>query len=251
MIFFSILFIAGIFAGILASVTGMASLVSYPILLSMGLPPLVANVTNTAALIFSGVGSTLSSKKELKNNRSDLYWIIPLAMLGSLLGCFLLLCFPSKIFEKVSPFMIAFVALFLILQPFFIKSKEERTSAVPVNKGGLTILLIFLIGTYSGYFGAASGVFMILVFSMTKGISLVVANAIKNITMGLTNLTATLVYIFYGNINWKYAIPMGAGFMIGGYIGSIIARHLPKKILRILISVGAFILAIYMYHKAF
>lgn len=113
MIVLSILFFSGIISGILASVTGMASLVSYPILLATGLTPVTANVTNTAELVFSGIGSTLSSRKELKENIKDLYWVIPVSVVGSLMGGVFLLEFPSEVFEKISPFMIAFVALFL------------------------------------------------------------------------------------------------------------------------------------------
>lgn len=247
-----LLFFAGIIAGILASVTGMASLVSYPILLATGLSPIVANVTNTAALIFSGIGSTISSKRELKYNYRDLVWILPIALAGSIMGCFLLLAFPSEIFEKVAPFMIALVALFFIIQPHLSSSTNSlQQTKIPVKKTLLTGIAIFLIGTYGGYFGAASGIFMLLVFSMTEGMNLVVANALKNVTMGATNLIATIIYLFYGHINWHYAIVMGAGFIIGGYVGPVIARHLPKKALRWLIIIGAFILAGYMFIQAF
>lgn len=118
MLTITLLLIGGIFAGILASVTGMASLVSYPILLATGLSPIVANVTNTAGLIFSGLGSSISSRRELKFSFKDLIWILPTAIFGSLSGCILLLTFPNKVFEKVVPFMILGAAIFLFSNPY-------------------------------------------------------------------------------------------------------------------------------------
>lgn len=247
---FLILFASGIIAGILASVVGMASLISYPILLATGLPPLVANVTNTAALIFSGLGSTLSSRRELRGKGSDLLWILPIALSGSLLGCFLLLAFPSKIFEQIVPFMILFAAVVFILQPFLQRAGTQAGTGTEqaVSKNLPTFIAVFLIGAYGGYFGAASGIFMLLVFSMSQ--RLIVANALKNVTMGATNLIATVVYCFSGHINWGHALFMGLGFVIGGFIGPLIARHLPRQLLRVLIIVGAIVLAVYMFLKS-
>lgn len=247
------LFIAGIVAGILGTVTGMASLVSYPILLATGLSPIVANVTNTAALIFSGLGATVSSRQELKYNKRDLIWILPTAAVGSIIGCILLLAFPSGIFEKIAPFMIGIVAIFFIVQPHLkaravVGSLDNNPS---VKKSFWSLLAILVIGAYGGYFGAASGIFMLLVFSATQGIRLTTANALKNVTMGLTNLIATGIFIFFGHIDWRAAIFMGAGFIIGGYVGPIIARRLPEKILRWIIIIGALLLAADMFYSAY
>ncbi|HEY0222445.1 sulfite exporter TauE/SafE family protein [Lactovum miscens] len=251
MLTITLLLIGGILAGILASVTGMASLVSYPILLATGLSPIVANVTNTAGLIFSGLGSSISSRRELKFSFKDLIWILPTAIFGSLSGCILLLTFPNKVFEKVVPFMILGAAIFFVFQPLLKKASTGNAQEVRVKKSLFNLIAIFLIGTYGGYFGAASGVFMLLVFSLTEGMSLLAANALKNVTMGITNLVATIVFIFFGHINWLFGLTMGAGFMIGGYIGPAIARKLPKTFLRWLIIIGAFILAGYMFKIAY
>lgn len=122
---------------------------------------------------------------------------------------------------------------------------------VPVDRSFWALIAIFIIGAYGGYFGAASGIFMLLVFSMTRGLNLLIANAIKNVVMGATNLVATIVYIFFGHIAWAAALPMAIGFIIGGAVGPAIARHLPANFLRWLIIIGAFILAGDMYYQAF
>lgn len=101
-----ILFPAGILAGILSSVTGLASLVSYPALLVIGVPPVFANVTNTAALVLTGLGSSTSSQKELKNHKKELLKILPLTIIGSIFGSFILLIEPATSFTHIVPFFI-------------------------------------------------------------------------------------------------------------------------------------------------
>ncbi|GKT02501.1 sulfite exporter TauE/SafE family protein [Furfurilactobacillus entadae] len=252
MIFIIFLFIAGIIAGIISTVTGMASLVSYPMLLAAGLSPVVANVTNTTGLVFAGFSSGISSRQELKYNYRDLFWISPLIVIGGVIGSVLLLVFPNDVFEKIVPFMIFAVAIVFAVQPRLrLDDAVALDGYVPVKKTLTTVVLVFLIGVYGGYFGAAAGVFTLLVFSETPGLRLTVANAIKNVAGGMANLVATIIFIFSGKVQWSAAIPMGVGFFVGGYIGPKIARYMPAKLLRWLIIIGALILAGNMFYGAF
>lgn len=100
------LLIAGTIAGFISAVAGLASLISYPVLLSIGVPPVSANVTNTAALIFTGLGSTMASGKELHGHRRIMWHVALVAMAGGIIGCLILAYAPSSSFEKVVPFMI-------------------------------------------------------------------------------------------------------------------------------------------------
>lgn len=120
-----LLFPAGVIAGILSTVTGLASLVSYPSLLMVGLMPVSANVTNTAALILTGLGSVFSSKKELASDRQEIIKIVPAALLGSVFGSLLLLEQPASEFAKVVPFFIFAAGLLLLF-------RKKRTVSVTV-----------------------------------------------------------------------------------------------------------------------
>lgn len=252
MLTFIILIIFGVLAGIVSTVTGMGSLVSYPVLLATGLPPIVANVTQTAAQAFSGFGAAASSRRELKANLRDLYWIMPVALFGSLVGSILLLIFPSSVFEKVIPFMVLFVAIFMLIQPHLPqKNRQEIKENARISRSPLMLAGVLGIGLYSGYFGAAAGVFMLVLFTLNRGISLLTSNALKNVTLGSTNLLATIIYAFFGHINWPYALMMGIGYIVGGYVGPVIARHLPQKLLRYIIILGAFILGISLFVEAY
>ncbi|GAK31659.1 predicted permease [Weissella oryzae SG25] len=247
------LFIAGIAAGVVSTLVGMASLISYPVLLAVGLPPVTANVTNTAALTFTGLGVGVSSRYELRTNYRDLYWILPLTVLGSLLGSFLLVIFPSQIFEKIVPFLVLMAAIVFLIRPYLHANRPlaDIRENVPIDRNFIMISAVFLISIYGGYFGAASGVFTLLAFTMTAGLKYTVANAVKNISGAVANLVATIIYAFYGNVNWGYALPMGAGFVIGGWIGPKVARSLPAETFRWLIILGAFVLSGYLFYKAY
>lgn len=234
-----ILFPAGILAGIASSVAGLASLVSYPALLLAGIPPVAANVTNTAALIFTGVGSGVASRRELKGQKRELLRLLPLTVGGSVCGGLLLLAAPASSFEHVVPFFI-FGAALLILKPlFFPSASREKPGA---RRGRLIFFLagaaVFLVGAYTGYFGAAGGVVMLAILGATSRASFAEYNALKNVTLGASNLAATLLFAFRGNICWLAALPLAAGFFVGGAIGPHIVRRVPARALSVVIAAG-------------
>lgn len=254
-----ILFPAGIVAGIASSVAGLASLVSYPALLLAGISPVSANVTNTAALIFTAVGSGAASKSELKGHSRELFKLLPLTVGGSLCGGMLLLAAPAASFEHVVPFFI-FGAAMLILWPEmpFVRShkqagqtyKEKSLLWKRIAEIGI-FTAIFLVGVYTGYFGAAGGVIMLAILAATSHLKFAEYNALKNVTLGASNFVATILFAFRAHIYWLAVLPLAAGFFIGGFIGPHIVRHVSPKLLKILIAVGAIGLAAYLFIKTY
>ena len=253
-----ILFPAGILAGILSSVTGLASLVSYPALLAIGVPPVFANVTNTAALVLTGFGSSISSQKELKNHKKELLKILPLTIIGSIFGSFILLIEPATSFTHIVPFFILFAGL-LLLFPANKERKEIENQTLKKVNGKNSVILkkiayviaVFLVGAYGGYFGAAAGVIMLAIFSITSKSGFPVYNALKNVSLGFSNLVATIIYAFRSHIYWLLVIPLGAGLFLGGYIGPKIVRMLPEKIIKAAVALGAIILAASLFIQAY
>jgi uncharacterized membrane protein YfcA len=168
---FAFLVAAGIAGGLSGSIAGLASLATYPALLAVGLPPVTANVTNTVALVFTGVGSVLGSREELKGQAPRLKKLAPVAMLGGAVGAALLLSTPAEGFEKLVPLLLGFASL-TILVP------RRRTAVNPgdepaADAGPTTAHLvgqgaaIFLIAVYGGYFGAAAGVLLLALLLRT------------------------------------------------------------------------------------
>lgn len=248
--FFTIIFIffGGIASGLLSSVASMASLASYPVLLAVGIPPVYANVTNDAALIWTGIGSTISSFKELKGHWKQVASYATFTVLGSILGCYLLLSFPSKVFEKVVPFFIAGSGVMVIASARHHNLEPHKR---PLWQEIFYIAALLAMGVYTGYFGAAGGVIVLVLLTYITNEKFIVVNAIKNVVCGLANLVALIVFAFTSHIYWLQAIPLAVGMFIGGYLGMDILKIVPAKYVRIFIATLAFIQAAYFFYKAY
>ncbi len=246
-----VLVVVGIIAGIVSTAAGLASLVSYPVLLLLGLPPVTANVTNTFALVFTGVGAVASSQRELRGHGCELRVLIPLTLAGCIAGALLLFAIPAATFAKVVPFFIL-VAAILVLIP---RHLHVQTPGQPASRAwwvtALAWLGIFLVGGYTGYFGAAGGVLMLSILSMISNAPFTVYNAQKNLALGLANLVSAIVYATQATIHWRYVLPLGIGFLIGGILGPKIVRHVPARLLKVLIGIGALILAASLFKSAY
>ncbi|MDF7636744.1 sulfite exporter TauE/SafE family protein [Leuconostocaceae bacterium ESL0958] len=244
----------GILAGIVSTTAGLASLVSYPALLAIGVPPVFANVTNTAALFMTGIGSTLSSRKELGAHRKELLHVLPLTVGGSILGAWLLLAAPATTFTKVVPFFVLVAAILLFLQvyPIPYPGRREKQAAGPSRLGQvLKSIAILGVGAYCGYFGAAGGVMMLAILAATTTMNFSSYNALKNVSLGLSNLTAAIIYAFSSHIYWALVVPLGIGLFCGGYIGPKIVRIIPEKVLKLIVSILALGLALQLFWKAY
>lgn len=231
----------GIVAGLLSTMAGMASLVSYPVLLSLGLPPVSANVTNTSAQIFTGIGSTLSSTKELRSAKHATLFDAIWALIGSVCGCVLLLVAPASSFEKVVPVLIAFAGG-LMLYSLLAKPSKQKRVAHPKLKA----VALFLVGIYIGYFGASAGVITLAILTITEDLPFATTNAIKNFISFTGNGLAMVIYAFTADVRWAMVLTMGVGFLIGGWLGPKIVRHLPVRPMRFVIALAAFGLAAYL-----
>lgn len=252
----AILFPVGILAGVVSTTAGMASLVSYPALLSVGIPPVFANVTNTAALVMTGFGSTVSSQKELGDHKKDLIKVLPLTILGSVVGSVLLLEQPSASFTKVVPFFILLAGILMLTSIKKTTAGHPAASLSVHSHHSLMITIIVVaavlfVGAYCGYFGAAGGVMMLAILSATTSMPYSSYNALKNVSLGASNLVATLIFAFKSHIYWWLVIPLGLGLFVGGYIGPKIVRVIPEKVLKIVVSMLAFGLAIDLFVKAY
>ncbi|WP_239459626.1 sulfite exporter TauE/SafE family protein [Limosilactobacillus coleohominis] len=241
--------LGGIVAGVLSSAASFASLASYPLLLSLGIPPVYANVTNDAALIWNSLGAILSSGRELHGHWKQVSYYAIFTVVGSIIGCFLLLSFPAKVFEKVVPFFILLAGTMIIISG----RKKALTQEIPSSwKKLFFMFMLILVGIYAGYFGAASGVVILVLLTYLNSSNFLVTNAIKNAVCGLTNLTALIIYSFTSHIYWLYANPLAIGMFIGGYLGPIIVRNVPEKAIRWVIAILSIIQAgIYFYQAYF
>jgi uncharacterized membrane protein YfcA len=221
-----LLLAAGVLAGVAGSVAGLASLVSYPALLAVGLPPLTANVTNTVALVLYTVSAATFSRRELAGQAGRVRRLASVTVVGGAAGAALLLSTPEAVFEFLVPLLIGGASLVLLLQPGIRRLAgglvDERSPAG-----------VFGVGVYGGYFGAAAGVVLLALLTVSVAEPLARLVAVRNVSLGLANLVAAVSFALFGPVRWAAAAPLAAGFLVGGGIGPGLVRRLPGDRLRV------------------
>jgi uncharacterized protein len=235
---------AGVLGGLTGSIAGLASVATYPALLLVGLPPVTANVTNTVALVFNGIGSVVGSRPELAGQEAWIKRIAPAAALGGAVGAALLLLTPAEGFEKLVPILLGLASV-AILVP---RRGNRQARVASHQQHRVTVLFeataIFLISIYGGYFGAAAGV-MLLALRLGAGYeTLAHANAGKNLLLGVANGVAALVFVVLAPVQWLAVVPLGLGCLLGSRLGPIVVRHAPARPMRALIGVSGLALAV-------
>ena len=237
-----VLLAAGTAGGIFSTVVAIASLVTYPTLLALGVPPLSANMTNTVALAFTGAGSVAGSRPELAGQGRRVLRLGLITALGGAAGAAILLLTPAGTFTVVVPVLIAGASLILLVQP---RLRRLSPPAVPGGRRRLvTVAALFAVAMYVGYFGAAAGVLLLVVLTAMISEPLVRVNAIKNAVSGMANTMAAACFAIWGDVRWNLVVPLAAGFLMGGWIGPKIARRVPAQAFRVLVSVAGFALAV-------
>jgi uncharacterized membrane protein YfcA len=236
----ALLFVAGIGGGLVGSIAGPASLTTYPALLLIGLPPVAANVTNTVALVFNGVGSVSASLPELKGQRAVLKRLVPAGVVGGGAGAALLLSIPAEGFENLVPVLLAASSVLIALPQ---RDRPARTGR-SISRTLLEGVAVLAICVYGGFFGAAAGVLMLALFLRTGSDSLAHANATKNVVLGVANGVAALIFIVFAPIHWLAVVPLGIGCLLGSRIGPAIVRRAPATPLRLLIALAGLALAV-------
>jgi uncharacterized membrane protein YfcA len=239
-----LLILAGIGAGLIGSIAGLASLVSYPALLAAGLSPVSANVTNTVALVFSSVGSVSASGPELRGRRAMLERLVTAGAAGGILGGALLLTTPADAFKRVVPWLIGLASLAVLIGPRRLPHPDLRPEDADHPGAGLTVAL-FVIGVYGGYFGAGAGVAMLAVLGRTFS-ALPVANAVKNLVLGVANALAAVAFAIFGSVHWPFAVFLAIGLFVGGSLGPRVVRRANPRILRVLIALAGMGLAVHL-----
>ncbi|MFL6127556.1 MAG: sulfite exporter TauE/SafE family protein [Mycobacteriales bacterium] len=225
------LFAAGVVAGVVSVVASLASLVSYPALLAVGVPPLAANVTNTTALVFVGFGSAAGSRPELAGQRPRLLRLGLLNAVGGGIGAALLLLTPASAFEAVVPWLIAAASLVLLAGPGL---RPDQ----PGGREGSTVLnaAVLAVAVYTGYFGAAGGVLVLAVLTALLDEPLVRTIALKNVVSSVANAVAAVIFALFGPVDWSAVPPLALGFLVGGRLGPALVRRLPGDALRVFIA---------------
>jgi uncharacterized membrane protein YfcA len=240
---------AGFVAGIMTSTVGIASLLSFPVLLAVGLPPVVANASNTIGMTPAGLTGSFGYRAELREHPVVTTTIIGTCAVGAVGGAVLLLALPPGVFEAVVPWLILGTCLLVGAQPRISRWLRKSAQAAPDERTRLspaTTIFSTLVGAYGGYFGAGSGVMMMAVLGLGSNLDFRVVNALKTLAVLASNLVASVIFVFVAELDWLAIVLLAAGSVVGGYVGARIGRRLNPTALRTLIVVVGVVAAVRM-----
>jgi uncharacterized membrane protein YfcA len=248
----AILFGTAILAGIINSVAGGGSLISFPALIMLGQPALLANATNTAAVWPGSLSSAIAYRRDTQTDRILLLALIWASITGGLLGAVLLVVTPADFFRKIVPFMILLATLlFAFRAPLTQLFKIGGTGKDRIGKFGYIggFLCQLLVATYGGYFSAGIGILMLGSLSIMGLHDIHRMNGIKNILSIFINVIAFIFFIIKGLVVWRLALLMAVGTMIGGYAGARWAQRIDQRYIRaFVVGVGLF-LSVWLFVK--
>ncbi|MDY0814183.1 sulfite exporter TauE/SafE family protein [Kitasatospora purpeofusca] len=230
--------VAGVGAGMINVIVGSGTLITFPVLLAVGLPPITANVSNSFGLVPGSASGVLGYRRELAGQGARLARFGTASLLGGVLGAYLLIELPSAAFDAIVPVLILLALVLVVLQPRVAKAVAARRRPDGDQHGGPLLLVgIFLTGIYGGYFGAAQGVLLLALMGMLLQEDLQRINGVKNALAMIVNGVAALFFLFTSTVNWTAAGLIAAGSLVGGMVGAKVGRRLPPQALRAVIVV--------------
>lgn len=235
--------LAGVAAGTINAVVGSGTLITFPVLLAFGFPPVVANVSNNIGLVPGGVTATLGYREELVGQGRRIRLLAPMSFVGAITGALLLLSLPAAAFATIVPVLLGIALVLVVAQPRMQAAMARRRAAAPQSSGrghrGLAMAGTLVAGAYGGYFGAAQGVLLVGLLGSLLPEPLQRVNALKNVLSLVVNSVAAVVFVSVArdSIDWRVVGLIAVGSLSGGFLGSRYGRRLPSSVLRALIVV--------------
>jgi uncharacterized protein len=235
---------AGFAAGGLNVVVGSGTLITFPVLIGFGYPPVVANVSNTIGLVPGSAAGAVGYRRELRVNARLTRELAVASVVGAVAGAVLLLTLPASAFKAIVPVFIAIALVLVVAQPWLSRRLAELRPEPAHSRTPLLVAAIFATGVYGGYFGAAQGIILLGVLGVALRASLQHVNAIKNVLAGTANLVAGLIFAAVADVEWTVALLIALGSVAGGVVGARFGRRLPDPALRaVIVAVGIFAIA--------
>ncbi len=229
---------AGVAAGAIKTLVGSGSLITFPVLLAVGYPPLTANVSNNLGVVPGSVSGAIGLRRELRGQRARLVRFVPASLLGGAAGAALLLALPASAFDAIVPAFVALAIVLVILQPRINRRLAERRRAGADEHGGAPALLATgAAGVYGGDFGAAQGVLLLAILGIAIDDDLRRVNAVKVVLAGVANGVAGVVFVFAADLAWEAVALSAVGATLGGQLGAHAGRRIPPDVLRAVIVV--------------
>ncbi len=238
---------AGAAAGASNALAGAGSLITFPTLIALGLPPLAANVTSTVGLIPGAVGGAIGYADLLREQRQRILRLSLPTLAGAAAGTALLLATSNDTFEAIVPGLVAASCLLLLFQPRL----TPRISHAGDERSPFLIVGLVLAGAYAAYFGSAVGILLLGLLGLFVAESMQHLNGLKILLAGIANLLAAIAYAFLAPVDWRYAICLMVSSLLGGRLGANLARRVSGDVLRVAIALLGLVVAAVLAVRAF
>jgi len=237
-----LIFGASVLAGLINSVAGGGTLVTFPTLVWLGQPPIIANATNTAAIWPGSLGSLWGYRQELRSTNRQLYMLVIPSIAGGIIGAILLKQTPPGVFATLVPFLILFATLLFTIQGTlqrWLRLHELHRNGITRGWMSMAGLFQFAVAVYGGYFGAGIGILMLAALSVLGLTEIHQMNGLKSLFAMCINAVAAFYFMASGLVAWKVAAVMVVGATASAYGGAGIARRMdPRIVRRIVIGIG-------------
>lgn len=235
-----VVFAAGFVAGGINTIVGSGSLVTFPVLLAVGYPSVVANVSNTVGLVFGGISGAWGYRAELRGQMRRFLPMSVMTSLGAATGAVLLLVLPTGVFDAVIPLLVLTAVALMAFRP-----RPKQTQDAPT---GFRILLLgavaYAVGVYGGYFGAAQGVILLALLQLLLPDDLQRLNGLKIALATVANTVAAIGFVIFADVAWEAAIVIAIGSTAGAAVAARYGRRLPSETLRRIVVIGGTLIAI-------
>jgi uncharacterized membrane protein YfcA len=237
--------LAGLACGAVNALAGGGSLILFPALIAAGLPPRVANMTNSIATWPGYLGSTFGFREELRSQQHRLPRLAAATLAGSVVGCVLLLVTPPDAFDAAVPVLVLLAAGLLAVQPAVARRVGEPVEDHPKARR-FQLLAVFAASIYGGYFGAALGVIFLAVLALTIAEPLKRLNGLKAGLSVVDSTVSVVIFGLFGPVDWAAVAVAAPAALVGGYLGSHAAKRVDDQVLRISVVVFAVVVAVYL-----
>jgi uncharacterized protein len=236
----------GFIAGMVNTIVGSGTLLTFPTLLALGYHAVIANVSNTVGLITGYLTGAIGYRRELRGQARRILVLLPGAVIGTVIGAILLLALPGSAFRRVVPFLILLAVVLVVAQPWVARRRAAK-GAIREHPGALLQGGTFLTSIYGGYFGAAQSVILLGLLGITLDDDLQRLNAAKTVVSGVISTVAAVFFMATTTIAWKLAGLMIVGSTVGGQVGAIVGRRLSPQVLRATIAVVGTVAAVKLF----
>ena len=228
--------LGGLWAGLINAVVGSGTLVTFPLLVALGYPPVTATTSNGIGLITGTITGAVGYRSELTGHGPRLVRYSVASFLGAIVGALLLLRLPANAFEAIVPVLVGISVVLVVVQPLLSRRLKDREAA-DRSSSPLLYALIFLVGVYGGYFTAAQGIMLLGVMGLLTADPLQRLNAFKNVLASVVNLVSGVIYAIIAPVSWPVVGIIAVSSIVGGLLGASVGKRLSPTVLRVVIVV--------------